>query len=85
MSGKNDNSSRETISRSKKAKEAGQAALANLDLSVQKGFDITPKLAKIILLQQAIAVGSYVVPASVLAEKMVDDLILKTKQRSEMS
>lgn len=60
--------------------DADHAKGVDADPKTRERQDTNPRLARILLLQQAIAAGRYNVPAQVMAEKMIDDLLHKPKE-----
>ncbi len=75
MPATNGNNSRPILSRAQSGMDPDQAAAADVELSTRSRPDINLRLARIAMLQRAIADGTYGVPAGAVAEKMVERLL----------
>lgn len=77
----NGNNSRHASPKAQSERNTNQAAAVDVELSTRGGPDIDPRLAKIAVLQRAIADGTYGVPAGAVAEKIVNRLLRPAESR----
>ena len=82
MPATNGNSSRQTVPGAESEIDPPQASTADTDLSGRARPDVNVRLARIALLQHAIASGTYCVPAGTVAEKVVERLLRDPAQGS---
>ncbi len=75
MPATNGNNSHPVFSRAKSGVNPDQAAAADVELGTRGRPDMDLRLARVALLQRAIADGTYGVPAGAVAEKMVERLL----------
>ncbi len=75
MPAMNGNKSRQLSPGAQSGMHVDQIAADKVKLSTQGEPSIDPRLAKIAILQRAIADGTYGVPAGSVAEKMVERLL----------
>lgn len=82
MPATNANNSRQRSRRAQSGTNADRAAVDDVELSTRSRPDIDPRLAKIAMLQRAIADGTYGVPAGAVAEKIVERLLHPPEARA---